>query len=141
MFREVRLAALKDAPHAFGSTWENERKNGEVEWRAAVMSRSRFIAVAGDRVVGLAAGGDSTYSRTAALTSLWVDPSARGGGVGNELVKAVVEWAREAGFDQVLLWVADGNSFAESLYLRNGFTRTGDVINEPRREFEMSRRI
>lgn len=104
-------------------------------------SRSRFAAVVSDRVAGLAAGGDSTYTGTAALTSLWVDPSARGRGIGDSLVVAVLEWAKDAGFEQVLLWVTDGNSFAESLYLRNGFRRTGEMTAEPRPEFEMSRRI
>jgi GNAT superfamily N-acetyltransferase len=105
-----------------------------------VTSRLRFVAVLDDQVVGLAAGGDSNYSRTASLTSLWVDPSARGRGVGDRLVMAVLDWAESEGFNQVLLWVTEGNSKAESLYQRNGFIRTGEVITEPRREFEMSRR-
>jgi GNAT superfamily N-acetyltransferase len=53
---------------------------------------------------------------------------------------AVLDWAESEGFNQVLLWVTEGNSKAESLYQRNGFIRTGEVITEPRREFEMSRR-
>ena len=96
------------------------------------------MAVIDDKVVGMAAGGASNDTGTAALTSLWVDPGARGQGVGDRLVTAVLEWAKSEGFNQVLLWVTEGNSKAESLYLRNGFTRTGDVITEPLREFEMS---
>jgi GNAT superfamily N-acetyltransferase len=111
------------------------------EWRLAVTSRVRFVAVLDDQVVGMAAGGESNYTGTAALTSLWVDPGSRGQGVGDRLVRAVVEWARSEGFSQALLWVTEGNSKAESLYLRNGFIRSGEVIAEPRREFEMSRTI
>jgi hypothetical protein len=42
---------------------------------------------------------------------------------------------------QILLWVTEGNQHAETLYLRNGFVRTGGEIDEPLREFEMSKRI
>jgi ribosomal protein S18 acetylase RimI-like enzyme len=99
------------------------------------------VAVLNEQVVGMAAGGESDVAGTASLTSLWVDPGARGQGVGDRLVMAVLEWAKSEGFTQVLLWVTEGNSKAEALYLRNGFVRTGEVILEPRREFEMSRTI
>ncbi len=101
----------------------------------------RFVAVFNDQVVGMAAGGASNDTGTASLTSLWVDPSTRGQGVGDQLVNAVLKWAKAEGFSQVLLWVTEGNSKAASLYERNGFTRTGDVITEPLREFEMSIRF
>ena len=99
------------------------------------------MAVLNEQVVGMAAGGESNYSGTASLTSLWVDPGARGQGVGDGLVTAVLDWAKSEGFTQVLLWVTEGNSRAETLYQRNGFVRTGEVVREPRREFEMSKRI
>jgi GNAT superfamily N-acetyltransferase len=140
-FREIRLAALKDAPYAFGSTWEVEKDRSEAEWRAAMTSRLRFVAVQDDQVVGMAAGGDSNAAGVAALTSLWVEPSSRGQGIGDRLVNAVVDWAHAAGFNQVLLWVTEGNSHGEALYRRNGFDRTGAVLDEPRREFEMSRAV
>jgi ribosomal protein S18 acetylase RimI-like enzyme len=72
---------------------------------------------------------------------LWVAPGFRGQGIGDQLVVAIVEWAKAAGFSQVLLWVTEGNTRAEALYARHGFGRTGDVIDEPRREFEMSKRV
>jgi ribosomal protein S18 acetylase RimI-like enzyme len=111
------------------------------EWQQALTSRSRFVAELNGQIVGLAAGGDAGPGGVAALTSLWVDPGARGQGVGDSLVVAVLEWAKAAGFGQVVLWVTEGNSHAEALYERNGFSRTGEVIDEPRREFEMWKRI
>ena len=135
------MAALKEAPYAFGSTWEGEKDGGDEAWRQAVSSRLRFVAVLDDQVIGMAAGGESNHTATASLTSLWVDPKARGQGVGDQLVNAVLEWAKAEGFRQVVLWVTEGNSRAESLYRRNGFSRTGEVISEPLREFEMSIRV
>lgn len=96
------------------------------------------MAVQDDHVIGMAAGGDSNSTSVAALTSLWVAPGSRGHGIGDRLVVAVVDWAKAAGFSQLLLWVTEGNLHAEALYRRNGFIRTGALVDEPRREFEMN---
>jgi ribosomal protein S18 acetylase RimI-like enzyme len=136
---------LLEAPYAFGSTWELEKDRSEEAWRRAVASRIRFVAELDAAVVGMAAVGESGYERTASITSVWVDPEARGRGVGDSLVVATFEWAREAGYDQVLLWVAEGNPHAEKLYERHGFSRTGERSRirdgEDRYEFEMSVRF
>lgn len=141
----MRLTALKEAPYAFGATWENEKDKSELDWRDAVKSRARFVAELDGQVVGMAAVGESGCSRAASLTSLWVDPQARGEGVGSSLVLAAIAWATDAGHHQLLLWVTDGNSHAERLYERHGFRRTGDTqqvrLGEDRLEFEMSLRF
>jgi GNAT superfamily N-acetyltransferase len=136
---------LKEAPYAFGSAWENEKDKTELDWRHAVRSRARFVAELNGKVVGMATAGESGYSRAASMTSFWVGPQARGKGVGDSLVLAVIAWATGAGHNQVLLWVTDGNAHAERLYERHGFHRTGETQlvrpGEDRVEFEMSLRI
>ena len=104
-------------------------------------SRTRFVAEVEGRIVGLAAGGESGPRGVAALTSLWVDPRSRGHGVADRLVVSVTTWAKAEGYNQLVLWVADGNEHAEALYERNGFTRSGEAVEEPRPEFEMWKRI
>jgi RimJ/RimL family protein N-acetyltransferase len=142
LFREVRLAALRDAPYAFASTHERERTVDEEHWRERLANRAQFAAVLDGEIVGTAAGIDSDPT-TAALISMWVAPRARGKGSGHLLVDAVLDWARKAGYGSVSLWVADGNQAAERLYLRCGFTRTGAVQpihpGKARAEYEMSR--
>jgi GNAT superfamily N-acetyltransferase len=144
-FRVVRLAALKDAPYAFGSTYEAELSRTEERWRSALTDRARFVAESAGEVVGTVGAGASDVTGTAALTALWVAPGARGRGVGEALVNTVLEWAREAGYEQVMLWVVEGNSAAESLYQRTGFRRTGAVQmvrpGDPRIEYEMARQL
>jgi len=139
------LKALADAPYAFGSTWEHERLNTEQQWRRAIESRARFVADVGGEVIGMAAAGDSGDPRAASLTSVWVDARARGAGVGDSLVMAALAWAAEAGYQQLILWVTDGNTHAEGLYRRHGFSRTGGVQQvrpgEDQLEFEMSRTL
>jgi len=139
----VRLAALREAPYAFGSTFEAEVGASEEMWRAAIVERARFVAELGGEVIGTVGGGPSGTAGNAALTALWVDPRVRGQGAGARLVRAVLDWAKDAGYKEVLLWVTDGNADAERLYERHGFKRTGEVMavrpGEARLEYEMSR--
>jgi GNAT superfamily N-acetyltransferase len=139
----VRLAALRDAPYAFGSTFQAEVGVSEENWRNRLADRTRFVAQSEGEVVGTVGGGGSDHSRTAALTALWVDPQARGRGIGEALVTAVLDWAKDFGYEHVVLWVVDGNSSAQRLYERSGFKRTGAAQTvrpgDARVEYEMSR--
>ena len=141
----MRLAALKEAPYAFGSTYEREGVGNEASWRQRLASWSRFVAEVDGQVVGVVGAGIGEFSGSAALTSLWVDPEFRGRGLGTALIQAVEDWARTKKLQQVLLWVTEANKAAEHLYVHLGFTRTGRVSEvrpgEPALEHEMSKRI
>jgi GNAT superfamily N-acetyltransferase len=140
----VRLAALKEAPYAFGSSYEREQSAEESNWRERLGNRAQLVAEVGGEVAGTA-GGIASDRNSAALISMWVAPHARGRGVGARLVNAVVDWAKREGYDSVFLWVTGGNAVAERLYERCGFVRTGQVQpvhpGEPRVEYEMWKRI
>lgn len=142
LYRTVRLAALADAPEAFGSTCEAERAFTEDRWRERLARRNQFVAQAGDRTCGLI-GIVPVEAGRAELVSMWVRPDGRGRGVGDLLVRAALQWARDHGCPRVELWVAQENDRAERLYARHGFQRTGRVQpvrpGEPRREFAMAR--
>jgi GNAT superfamily N-acetyltransferase len=136
---------LREAPYAFGSTFEREANLPERQWRSAVVQRTRFVAEVDAEVAGTVGAGSGEFSGSAALTALWVDPRFRNQGVGSALVEAVVEWAADQGFSQVLLWVTDVNRSAERLYVHHGFARTGRDSEvrpgEPAVENEMSKQI
>ena len=140
VFRAVRLAALLDAPYAFGSTYEREVVADEDNWRKRLVGRAQFVAELDGMVVGTA-GGIASDAASAALISMWASPQARGKGAGDGLVNAVLGWARGEGFGAVYLWVTVGNLAAERLYARCGFTRTGATQpvfpGESRMELEM----
>lgn len=131
--RAVRLAALAEAPAAFGSNLRREQDFGEGQWRAWPGSAGLFIARVGGTPVGMAAGvsGDSNVDRK--LVGMWVDPGWRGRDVASGLVGSVVDWARSEGSERVRLWVADGNESARRLYERLGFVVTGDRKSMPGR--------
>lgn len=114
----------------------------EDNWRHRLAGTSQFVAEVDGNVAGTA-GGIASEDASAMLISMWVAPAARGTGVGELLVQAVLDWARDEGYPAVRLWVTEGNVAAERLYLRCGFVRTGATQpvfpGEPRMELEMER--
>ena len=50
----MRLDALKEAPYAFGSTYEREVEFDDAMWRRRVVDRVRFIAEVDGVVAGTA---------------------------------------------------------------------------------------
>jgi GNAT superfamily N-acetyltransferase len=137
----VRLDALKEAPYAFGSTYEHELTFDDATWRRRTADRTRFVAEVDGVVAGTVSGGDGQVNGSAAMTAMWVDPRYRRQGVGEMLVRTLLEWARGRGYRQMFLWVTEVNARAEHLYLQHGFVRTG-VSQEVRLgelEHEMSR--
>jgi GNAT superfamily N-acetyltransferase len=121
-YRAIRLAALAEAPYAFGSTLAEERRLRAATWRARLAQRVQFVVRHGGAAVGTVGG---LVEDDAELVSLWVHPAWRGRGVGDLLVQAVLDWAREQGHREVRLWVSADNAPAEQLYARHGFVRTG----------------
>lgn len=143
IFRRVRLAALQDAPLAFGSSYEREVEADEAGWRKRLAGRAQFVAELEGKVAGTAGGiHQDAY---VALISMWVAPWAREKGLGEALVNAVLGWARGEGRDEVRLWVVVDNPAARRLYARCGFVPTGATqpVNpgETRIELEMQRPV
>jgi ribosomal protein S18 acetylase RimI-like enzyme len=128
LLRDVRLAALSDAPYAFGSTHAREAAFTEQQWRDRILSRGvtflGFLADAGDAGEPAGVSGVYTADGAADLVSMWVRPSARGRGVGESLI--VAAWAKARGYDTLYLWVTESNAPARRLYERFGFTPTGE---------------
>ena len=127
----MRLAALAEAPYAFGSRLEDWQGDGDREerWcaRLEISGSYNIVAVIDGQPVGMASGVSTEDSGVVELISMWVHPVARGQGVGDQLVAAVERWARNVRADVLRLAVADGNESASALYRRSGFHDTEDL--------------
>jgi GNAT superfamily N-acetyltransferase len=126
--RDIRLAALQDAPSAFASTYEREEAFTKADWLRWIGRGDTFLVYTpehGAAAVGIA-GGYEIEPGTTELISMWVRPVARGHGIGQALVEAVVGRARADGMSRVHLWVTESNHSARLLYQRCGFQPTGE---------------
>lgn len=134
LLRDMRLRALRDAPEAFGQTYEHAAAEPELEWRSAARAAS-----GGDRRAWFFARADAPAPDGAPpaelgmvqarrrppddclVFSMWVAPEARRGGVGRELIQAAANWARSWGGRRIVLWVTGVNESAMRFYERVGF--------------------
>jgi len=129
VWRRLRLAALAEAPYAFGSRladWQGEGDRPE-RWRDRLELPGSYnvVALLDDQPVGMASGVPADEPGVVELISMWVGPAARGRGAGDRLIQAVEQWARLGQAKVLRLSVVQGNEAAERLYQRCGFVGTG----------------
>ncbi|RKN22054.1 GNAT family N-acetyltransferase [Micromonospora musae] len=149
IWRELRLAALTEAPYAFGSQLADWQGDGDREdrWRGrlAIAGAFNVVAMLDGQPVGMASGVPTDRDGVVELISMYVAPVGRGRGLGDHLLRAVEQWARQVGAGTLRLAVVEGNANASALYLRNGFHDTGELgdlmPDGVRREHIMAKRL
>ncbi len=130
-YRRMRLAALKESPDAFVSTYDEEEAFDEDFWRLRMRRSTRLLAERDQQPVGVASLGDAipvgddvdlkALSNVAELFAMWVEPEARGTGVAWRLVDAAAGEARAANRSHLMLWVVVDNGRAVAFYSSYGF--------------------
>jgi ribosomal protein S18 acetylase RimI-like enzyme len=130
LWRELRLEALAEAPYAFGSTladWQGPN-DSETRWRGRLSDVPlNLIAEWRKTPAGMASATTPDGDASVELISMWVAPFARGHGVGDSLVAAILDWAREQRASRVVLAVFVTNDRASTFYRRHGFQEVGEV--------------
>lgn len=92
------------------------------------------IAMLDNEPVGQVSALNGGSAASVELISMWVAPMARGAGVGDVLIDAVISWAASQGASSVELSVKESNRPAHRLYERNQFLvdGIGDETDEVR---------
>ncbi|MGN8049273.1 GNAT family N-acetyltransferase [Curtobacterium sp. 22159] len=146
-WRPVRLAALADAPEAFGPRIADWQDAPEHRWRTrlSVPDALDLVAFDGGRAVGMASGlPDEDDPARAEVVSMWVSPQVRRQGIARRLLDEIARWAAERGARQLDLSVMPDNRGARATYERAGFSATdevGDVLPDGRHELVMRREL
>lgn len=123
LLKQVRLAALSNAPTAFGVSYETAAKYTDEQWqeRAAATTGPEFwLAIKDGEPVGMVGGGISQTHRYN-LIGMWVEPRVRGSDIASRLVKVVKSRALQKGHSRVFLDVSPDNERAVGFYLKHDF--------------------
>jgi GNAT superfamily N-acetyltransferase len=132
IYKQIRLASLRDAPYAYSSTLDSALRRSAGSWReqadgaAAGPDRAIFLAFDGDSPVGIAALYRLPSPDGAGeVIQVWVESGHRRRRVGWKLMDAVFAWARGNGFRTVAANIIAGNERAIRFYLAYGFSSAG----------------
>lgn len=127
-YQQLRLEGFRLEPRAFRVAPEDE---AHLALEAVAARLTQAYVVGGFDVDGLAGiGGLSRFDgaklrHRGLLYGMYVRPSARGRGLADRIVAALLEEARRLGLEQVLLTVVADNPRARALYERHGFRLYG----------------
>ena len=135
VYQRFRLAALREAPEAFGSTYEEDAvlAPGVVaeRLRAAREPAGRVVlgAFAGGALVGVAGCMQEPKLKARHKAMVWgmyVQPDRRGQGLGRQLLSALVAEARAwPDVERLTLTVVERGEAARRLYAGAGFEPFG----------------
>ena len=127
VLRAARLQALLDSPHAFTSSYAQELRWGEPEWRRVFDAATWIVAHEADTAIGLArsVGEPERPGHDTSSPSGWRRRIADVGCV-RALLHALAETERSMGVTDLLLWVLEDNHDAQRAYEALGFEPTGE---------------
>jgi ribosomal protein S18 acetylase RimI-like enzyme len=122
----LRFQALLDSPGWFSTTFEREAARTTADWARWLSPGATFI-FEGDSAepAGLiAVVVDAESPTVASVEAMWVHPDVRRSHASDELLEAVVVWAKDNGATALTVDVVESNLPALRLYRRHGFLRT-----------------
>jgi ribosomal protein S18 acetylase RimI-like enzyme len=128
LFRELRLASLKESPSAFSSTYDSAITRSAESWceqadsAAAGTDRCTFWVFSDESPVGIASIYRNNDKREEGeIFQVWVAPYLRGTEVARDLLDVVLLWCIENGILKVFATLRPGNDRALKFYRKYGF--------------------
>jgi len=131
LLKQIRLAALQDAPYAFGTTYDSAVQRSAETWQEKTDSTAQgtdgatFIAFSDDVPIGMAAlfrlQGQGDVGE---LMQVWVAPEYRGTSAAWDLMDSLFTWAAKNRFRRIIAGVTEVNTRAVKFYVKYGFSIT-----------------
>ncbi|WP_252503796.1 GNAT family N-acetyltransferase [Sporosarcina sp. Marseille-Q4943] len=124
---QIRLEALYTNPEAFGSSYEEEKKQTADKYRERFQAADSFTfgAFAESKLIGvitLLTEKTMKLKHRSTIVAMYVTPEKRGEGVAKALMNEAINKARSLErIEQVYLTVVSSNVAAKSLYTSLGF--------------------
>lgn len=134
-YRDLRLQALREEPHAFGSQHSQELKTSSNEWKERLEKYKQadgnwmIFASDGSKSIGMVGAWqseDDRKNKTVNLMATFVDQSYRGKGVSKLLMNALIGQLKKSGIKKIKLEVSIKQEAAVQLYSNFGFKIVGE---------------
>lgn len=110
--------------------WMRKRLMPNSPWRVWVAERSNtgaLVATLWFQLIEKLPNPGNEAETHAYITSVYVTPDARGGGVGSRLIEAALATCRDLEVDTVFLWPS---ARSRALYARYGFVESADILSQ-----------
>lgn len=129
-YAALRRAMLLDEPIAFASSPEDDRASDEGAVREMFAREGNAVigAFDGSRLAGAAGLARDRHVKMrhrALVWGVWVEPRSRRRGLGERILRGVIDIARSWGVERLVLSASADTPGAVRLYERVGFVRWG----------------
>lgn len=129
----LRLEALQESPHAFATTYEEEKDQTAEKYKTRFATPEKtftFGAFEGDQLVGVVTlVGEKLIklSHRTNIMAMYIKPEKRRSGLGSTLLSTAIEHAKSLeGTEQIYISVVTTNISAKKLYASFGFKVIGE---------------
>jgi ribosomal protein S18 acetylase RimI-like enzyme len=118
-FAQLVVTGLTEYGFSLDPILEADLEHPEISYQGV------WVAIDNDRLVGSVAIRSLDGGKTAELKRMYLQPEYRGRGLGRILLNHAVQWAKERGFQAIVLDTSTAMTAAQGLYESAGFSRTG----------------
>lgn len=135
-FKKIRLGALREEPHAFGSSYVKEVKRSDKEWKDKLRNseshNSSVLYYAIPKEDGFIAIGGAYQDENNDwnIIAVYTKKEFRGQGAGQKIIQSIISELKSRKIQKAYLRVNILQTAAQALYKKNGFRAMQIVKNQ-----------
>jgi RimJ/RimL family protein N-acetyltransferase len=137
LLKQIRLESLREAPYAFGVTYDVVLQRSEETWREKADSSAQgsdaatFFVFSEKMPIGMAAIVRlPEQTEVGELLQVWVGSEYRGTSAAWGLLDTIFKWAEENNFQRIIAGVTQGNARALKFYTNYGFSISNELSKD-----------